>query len=70
MITVEPGCYFIDAALDPALLDSSKSHFFVKDVIKRLRGVGGVRLEDDVVSSENTVNLLTLTAVSSSVNGF
>lgn len=30
VITVEPGCYFIEAVLAPALEDLDKSQFFVK----------------------------------------
>lgn len=46
---MEPGCYFIDALLDPALENSKTSKFFNVEALKRFRGFGGVRIESDVV---------------------
>lgn len=47
---MEPGCYFIDALLLPALENTQTSKYFNHDQISRFRGFGGVRIESDVVN--------------------
>ncbi len=49
VITVEPGCYFIEPLLEEALQDPAKSEFLVKQVLEKFWRLGGVRLEDNVV---------------------
>ncbi|PAV67432.1 hypothetical protein WR25_19480 [Diploscapter pachys] len=49
VITIEPGCYFVDTLLDAAFADPVKSKFLVKEKIDQFRGSGGVRIEDDVI---------------------
>jgi Xaa-Pro dipeptidase len=49
VITIEPGCYFIDTLLDRALADKETAKYFNQDVLKKYRGIGGVRIEDDVI---------------------
>jgi Xaa-Pro dipeptidase len=49
VITVEPGIYFIDAVLEPALQNPAISHLLVPDKVAQFRSFGGVRIEDDVL---------------------
>ncbi|KAF8393509.1 hypothetical protein HHK36_021753 [Tetracentron sinense] len=58
VITVEPGCYFIDALLVPAMKSSTTSKFFNHEEIGRYESFGGVRIESDVhVTSNGSENL-------------
>jgi hypothetical protein len=44
VLTVEPGCYFMEPLLQPALANPETMHFFNLPVLQRFRGFGGVRL--------------------------
>jgi Xaa-Pro dipeptidase len=59
VITVEPGIYFIDAVLEPALADPKVSRLLVPEAVRRFRGFGGVRIEDDVVVTATGADNLT-----------
>ncbi|KAK8553308.1 hypothetical protein V6N13_062117 [Hibiscus sabdariffa] len=53
VITVEPGCYFIDALLAPAMENTSTSKFFNREMVDRFKNFGGVRIESDVLVTAN-----------------
>ncbi|URE15976.1 hypothetical protein MUK42_11296 [Musa troglodytarum] len=59
VITVEPGCYFIDAVLVPALEDAVTSKFLNKKEIEKYKKFGGVRIESDVVVTADGCKNLT-----------
>ncbi|XP_031829192.1 xaa-Pro dipeptidase isoform X2 [Nomia melanderi] len=59
VLTIEPGCYFIDCLLDAALNNPDQSKFIVVDELTRFRGWGGIRIEDDVLVTETGVQNLT-----------
>ncbi|EFN56075.1 hypothetical protein CHLNCDRAFT_31053 [Chlorella variabilis] len=49
VITVEPGCYFSRALLEPAFGDEQLGRFLVEERVRQFMDFGGVRIEDDVV---------------------
>ena len=51
MVTIEPGFYFIPSLLDP-LLEGEFGQYLNRELIGKLRGCGGIRIEDNVVVTE------------------
>jgi len=60
VVTVEPGCYFIDHVLDNALTDPEIGKFFVKEKIEEYRGFGGVRIEDDIIITKDGCEVMSI----------
>jgi Xaa-Pro dipeptidase len=60
-VTIEPGVYFSESFIDPALADPTTAKFFDVPTLERYRSkVGGVRIEDDVIVTEDgIINLST-----------
>jgi Xaa-Pro dipeptidase len=48
VVTIEPGFYFIPSLLEP-LMEGELGPYLNRELIGRLRGCGGIRIEDNVV---------------------
>jgi len=59
VLTVEPGVYFIDPLLDKAIADDKQKQFINVDKVNEFRGIGGVRLEDDVIVTADGIENMT-----------
>lgn len=53
VITIEPGIYFIPALLKPALENEEKAKFLHKEKVQSLFGFGGIRIEDNLIITED-----------------
>lgn len=53
VVTIEPGIYFIPALLKPALEDNEKSRFLNKNRVSSLFNFGGIRIEDNLIITDN-----------------
>lgn len=60
VLTIEPGCYFIDFLIDRALADPELSRFLVEDRMNSYRGTGGVRIEDDIIINGQGAELMSV----------
>ena len=58
VMTVEPGLYFIDPLIDQWKAAGTHAAFIDYDEIEHWRGLGGVRIEDDVLVTETGVRVL------------
>lgn len=58
VLTVEPGCYFIPALIEKWKNEGVNSQFINFDKLKDYYNFGGIRLEDDIVITDNGCRLL------------
>ncbi|KAG1052422.1 hypothetical protein G6F43_005440 [Rhizopus delemar] len=61
VVTVEPGVYFCDFLIDPVLNDPVAGQYINKDMLNKYKPVGGVRIEDNIlITQDGYVNLTTV----------
>ncbi|XP_062501780.1 xaa-Pro dipeptidase-like isoform X2 [Corticium candelabrum] len=60
VVTIEPGCYFIDKLMDDALANPEQRKFINVEVFEKFRGFGGIRLEDVVAVGRDCAELFAL----------
>ena len=53
VITVEPGIYFIPELIDRWIAEKKNSQYINYDMVKKYEDFGGLRVEDDVLVTEN-----------------
>ena len=60
VLTIEPGIYFIDFMMDKAENDVDLVKYINVEEFEKYRGFGGVRIEDNVIINERSVESLQL----------
>jgi Xaa-Pro aminopeptidase len=58
VMTVEPGLYFIPQLIDSWAAEKRFEEFINYETVQRFRDAGGIRVEDDVVVTENGCRIL------------
>ncbi|MGM0587434.1 MAG: aminopeptidase P family protein [Bacteroidota bacterium] len=54
VLTIEPGVYFIPALLEPAFDNEVQAEFLNESALRDLFDFGGVRIEDNLIVTENS----------------
>ncbi|MDD4848838.1 MAG: M24 family metallopeptidase, partial [Bacteroidales bacterium] len=58
VITDEPGCYFIPALIDQWRKEKLHTDFINYDAVEKMKGFGGIRIEDDILITETGCRVL------------
>lgn len=58
VITDEPGCYFIPALIDKWRAEKLCRDFIDYDAVEKMKGFGGIRIEDDILITETGCRVL------------
>ena len=58
VLTVEPGCYFIPALIEQWKSEGTNKEFINFDKLEQYYTFGGIRLEDDIVITEDGCKML------------
>jgi Xaa-Pro aminopeptidase len=58
VITVEPGIYFIPALIDQWRSENRHPDFIDYDAVEAYKGFGGIRIEDDVLITDDGCRVL------------
>lgn len=58
-VTIEPGCYFNEYLINLALKDEKQAKYINQEALKKYMPVGGVRIEDDYLVTEDGVKNFT-----------
>ncbi len=59
LVTVEPGCYFVEALISDEKIRSQYADFIEWREVDSWRGIGGVRIEDDILITRDGARNLT-----------
>ncbi|ORZ17833.1 peptidase M24, structural domain-containing protein [Absidia repens] len=60
-VTVEPGIYFFDYLIDPVLNHPDTGKYINVDALNKYKSVGGVRIEDNlIITQDKPINLTTV----------
>lgn len=58
VLTVEPGCYFIPQLIDIWKSENKHADFINYEKVEEFKNFGGIRIEDDIVVTEDGVRVL------------